>query len=107
MREWLVLPRLSCAGILAQARDVNKARIAPFIRLYGILGAEEGMTTITIPLPEDHVEKLKEAATRLNISPEELVRLSIEDLLARPDDAFQRAADYVMKKNADLYQRLA
>ncbi len=65
------------------------------------------MTTITIALPDDRLQKLRETASLLNVSPEELVRVSIEDLLAQPEDAFRRAADYVLKKNADLYNRLA
>jgi len=65
------------------------------------------MTTITITLPDDRLLKLKERATRLSVSPEELVRVSIEELLSRPDEAFQRAVDYVLEKNAELYRRLA
>jgi hypothetical protein len=40
------------------------------------------------------------------ITPEELVRASVEDLLGRPEE-FQKAVDYVLKKNEELYQRLA
>ena len=64
------------------------------------------MSTITITLPDEHVSTLRERATYLGVTPEELVRVSIEELLARPADDFQRAVDYVLKKNADLYQRL-
>lgn len=65
------------------------------------------MTTITITLPDDRLLELKERATRFSISPEELVRVSIEELLSRPDEAFQRAVNYVLEKNAELYRRLA
>ena len=65
------------------------------------------MSTIQIQLPEERVEKLRELAQRLGISLEELVRVSIDELLSQPDDEFQRAAEYVLKKNADLYRRLA
>ena len=65
------------------------------------------MDTITIALPDDRLLELKERATRFSISPEELVRVSIEELLTRPDEAFQTAVDYVLKKNAELYRRLA
>ncbi len=50
--------------------------------------------------------KLEEIAARLKITAEELARIGIEDLLARPDNEFQQAADYVLKKNAELYRRL-
>ncbi len=65
------------------------------------------MTTITITLPDEQLRDLKQAAFQLKVSPEELVRVSIEELLTRPTESFQRAVDYVLKKNADLYKRLA
>jgi len=65
------------------------------------------MTTITIAMPEERLLKLKETATRFGVSPEELVRVSIEELLTRPEGAFKQAVDYVLDKNAELYRRLA
>jgi len=65
------------------------------------------MSTLTITLSEDRFAKLQEIADRFNIKAEELARVSIEELLTRPDEAFQRAADYILQKNAELYQRLA
>ena len=65
------------------------------------------MHTITITLSDDRLAKLQEIAARLHIAPEELVRASVEDLLARPEETCQRAIDYVLKKNAELYRRLA
>jgi predicted transcriptional regulator len=65
------------------------------------------MHTITITLSDDRLAKLQEIAARLHITPEELARASVEDLLARPEEACQSAIDYVLKKNAALYKRLA
>ena len=65
------------------------------------------MTSITIALSEDRLEKLEEIASRLGIMPEELVLVSIEELLTRPAADFERAADHLLAKNADLYQQLA
>ncbi len=65
------------------------------------------MTTITITLPDDRLHQLKEIAARFQVTPEELARVGVEELLGRPDDAFQQAADHVLKKNAELYRRLA
>jgi antitoxin FitA len=65
------------------------------------------MSTITITLPEDLLVKLKEMAARLGVIPEELARVSLEELLSRPEDALQRAITYVLTKNAELYRRLA
>jgi predicted transcriptional regulator len=65
------------------------------------------MTSISVTLSNDRLLKLQEIAARLGVTPEDLVRISIEELLARPDDVFQQAVDYVLNKNAELYRRLA
>jgi predicted transcriptional regulator len=65
------------------------------------------MTSITITLPEDRLAKLREIAARLNVTPEDLARVSIEELLTRPDETFNQAAEYVLQKNSELYRRLA
>ncbi len=64
------------------------------------------MSTITITLPDDRLARLQEIAKRFNTTPEELVRVSIDELLARPDEAFEQAAGRVLEKNAELYRRL-
>lgn len=65
------------------------------------------MHTITITLSDDRLAKLHEIAARFHISPEELARAGVEELLARPEETCQRAVDYVLKKNVELYKRLA
>ena len=65
------------------------------------------MTAITITLADDHLSKLKETASRLGVTPEDLVRASVEELVTRPEQAFQQIIDYVLEKNAELYRRLA
>ena len=65
------------------------------------------METVEVNLPEQTLSKLKEAAERLRISPEELLILSLEEKLAQLDLTFQQATDYVLKKNVELYKRLA
>ena len=65
------------------------------------------MNTITITLPDDRWNQLRETASRLGVAPEELARASVEDLLALPDEIFQRILENLLKKNAELYQRLA
>ena len=67
----------------------------------------DSMSTLTITLSDDRLAKLREIAKRFNIKPEDLARFSIEELLTRPDDSFQTAADYILNKNAELYRRLA
>ena len=51
--------------------------------------------------------KLREAAERLSVSPEQFSILSIEEKLAQLEEEFRRSAEYVLQKNADLYRRLA
>ncbi|HWG43105.1 MAG TPA: hypothetical protein VN688_09990 [Gemmataceae bacterium] len=64
------------------------------------------MATITITLPEPVLRKLKERGEEANVTPEELVRASVEEWLQRPKDDFATAASYVLQKNAALYERL-
>lgn len=65
------------------------------------------MTTITITLPDERMQKLKEMASHFRVAPEELVRASVEEFLTRPEEEFQLALEYVLKKNNELYRRLA
>jgi predicted transcriptional regulator len=65
------------------------------------------MTTITIPLSDDRMRRLKELAEEAGLTPEEMIRASLEEWLSRPKEDFARAADYVLRKNAELYRRLA
>jgi predicted transcriptional regulator len=65
------------------------------------------MSTLTIELQEQQLAKLQEIASRLGVSIEALARMSIVELLAAPDERFEEIAAYVLKKNEDLYRRLA
>ncbi len=65
------------------------------------------MTTLTINLPVEQFEKLEQLAGRYQIAPEELVRYSVAELLLRPQEDFDQALAYVLKKNAELYRQLA
>lgn len=63
--------------------------------------------TLNLELDERQVRLLQEAAQRLNVSVNELAKAAINDLLAKPEQEFERAAAHVLKKNAELYKRLA
>jgi len=65
------------------------------------------MTSITVPLPEERLEQLRELARRVSVPPEELARAGLEDWLRQPRADFLHAAHYVLQKNAELYRRLA
>lgn len=65
------------------------------------------MNTITITLPDDRLVRLKEKAGQLGIAPEDLARAGIEDLLSFPDEIFRHALENLLKRNEELYHRLA
>jgi antitoxin FitA len=65
------------------------------------------MSTLTIPLSEERLERLRTIAQQAGVTPEELARASLEEWLGRPREDFLQAAQYVLKKNAELYRRLA
>ncbi len=65
------------------------------------------MVTITIELNEERVKRLKEMALKYGLSIEDLARVGVEEILAQPDEQFQKIMKYVLKKNKDLYKRLA
>jgi len=65
------------------------------------------MPSITVSLSEEQLKRLQTISLRLKLPPEEIARVGIEELLASPDNEFQQAMDYVLKKNAELYRRLA
>ena len=64
------------------------------------------MSTITITLPDERLNRLERRAADLGITVEELVRLSVDELLAKTDEAFEQAVNRVLEKNKDLYERL-
>ena len=68
---------------------------------------ETPMPQLTVTLSKERFLQLQKKAERLRVSPEALLRLSLEELLTRPDDEFQRVMRYVLRKNTELYQRLA
>ncbi len=65
------------------------------------------MTSITIPLSDERVAQLRVWAEEAGLPPEEFLRRRVEQLLDRPDQQFQKAADHLLQKNAELYRRLA
>ncbi len=65
------------------------------------------MTTVSIPLSDERLSKLRELAAETGLAPEEFLRQRVESWLERPDAAFAESAAYVLKKNAELYKRLA
>lgn len=65
------------------------------------------MTTLTISISEERLQKLKAVAARYKIEPEELIQISIDELINQPEKAVLDAIEYVLHKNTELYRRLA
>lgn len=62
---------------------------------------------LIIELTDADAQRLHAEDARLGVSDEELARAVVTDLLTQRDADFRRAADYVLKKNVDLYKRLS
>ena len=62
---------------------------------------------LAIDLSPAQAERLRREAERLGLTPEDLARAAIADLLATPDDEFRIATERVLRKNEELYRRLA
>lgn len=65
------------------------------------------MKSLEVQIEEPTVDRLEAAAQKLGITPEELLRVSVEEKLERLDESFRAAVDQVVSKNAELYKRLA
>jgi hypothetical protein len=62
---------------------------------------------LAFELPQAQAERLRDEAQRLGLSPEELARAALADLLGTPDAEFRDVADRILQKNQELYRRLA
>jgi hypothetical protein len=62
---------------------------------------------LAIELPAAQAARLRQEAARLGVPPAGLARAAVADLLAARDDDFRAAAERVIKKNDELYRRLA
>ncbi len=65
------------------------------------------MPAIIIDLSDDQLARLRELAAGWGETPEEFVARRVDALVAAPPAGFDAAADYVLRKNAELYRRLA
>jgi predicted transcriptional regulator len=65
------------------------------------------MASITIDLSDSQFQKLQDLASSYEIALEVLLRSSLEDWLNSQNSEFVDAADYMLMKNAELYERLA
>ncbi len=63
------------------------------------------MTTITIAVTDDLMVKLKDLAKRHNVAPEDLVRASVEELVASPEESFQEALGLCFTEKRSTLQK--
>jgi hypothetical protein len=62
---------------------------------------------LSIDLNDSQAKLLKRAATKLGVPVEELARAAVSDLLVPDDSDFAEAANRVLEKNRELYERLS
>lgn len=62
---------------------------------------------LSIELNESQFTTLQEKAKALGLLPKQLIMAAVADLLNARDEDFLTAADYVLKKNKELYKRLS
>ncbi len=62
---------------------------------------------VAIDLSELQADRLREEAARLGVAPAELARAAVADLLTAQREDFREAAEHVLRKNEELYRRLA
>jgi len=65
------------------------------------------MASITIQLSKDRLERLETLAAKFNLRVQDLVRVTVEELLDHPDEEIIRAREHVIQKNRELYRRLS
>ena len=64
------------------------------------------MKTLELQLPDDVAEKAEAVATKRGVTVEQLLRVSLDEKLARDGD-LEEAVREVLAENAELYRRLA
>jgi len=62
---------------------------------------------VTIELSEERATTLRETARRIGVTLEELAGAALSDALDHSKEDFLEAAEYVLKKNEQLFRRLA
>ena len=65
------------------------------------------MNTLKVSIPDENFIRLRDTAKQFGISPEVLVKASLDDFLSRPDEDFENALRYVLNKNKELYRKLS
>ena len=62
---------------------------------------------LSIEITDAEGTKLRQEAARLGVAPEALARAALADLLSNQEEDFREVAEHVLRKNEELYRRLA
>lgn len=65
------------------------------------------MTTMTLQIDDAKADALRSKARRVGLEAEQLLAVSVDDLIGQPDADFEQAVRRVLSKNRELYRRLA
>ena len=63
--------------------------------------------SISLTLDDEQSARLEARARDLGVDAQELARAAVNDLLTHPAEDFDRAAEFVLEKNRELYRRLS
>jgi hypothetical protein len=61
---------------------------------------------LTLTISAEQASHLRDCAARLGVPIEQLASAAVADLIARGGEDFAAAAQHVLTKNVELYQRL-
>ena len=102
------MPTTTCACPSPSPRAATAALIpARGRRMPSLMQTGTDVMALAIDLSDHQAQALAEAAARLQVSEADLAAAAVRDLIAQPADDFDAAAQRVLSKNAELYQRLA
>ncbi|NCC50600.1 MAG: DNA-binding protein [Spartobacteria bacterium] len=65
------------------------------------------MKTMLLQIDDAKAGALQEKAQRVGLEAEQLLAITVDDLIGRPDADFEEAVQRVLTKNRELYRRLA
>ena len=65
------------------------------------------MTTLTLELTDEQAQQWTKEAERLNLTPTQLVMQSVEERLSGRKKYVSQTIKQIIKKNEELYRRLA
>ena len=61
---------------------------------------------LTLELNDQEAQRLQMQAAELGVTPEQLARSVLTDLLAEPEEQFRIIVERVIEQNRELYRRL-